>query len=117
MASSGALSSAPQNVLETALARLEGPPSLIVGGVASDAPRERMLAGLAPGIAFHGSTSCSGVMTGAGTFTEGSGGSGFLAISAPEGDYGSAIAPILAGDAQAAAATALIEALRRAGRR
>ena len=116
MASSGALSSDPQSVLETALARLKGPPSLIVGGVASDAPRERMLAGLAPGIAFHGSTSCSGVMTEAGTFTEGSGGSGFLAISDPEGDYGSAIAPILAGDAQAAAATALIEALRRAGR-
>ena len=50
-------------------------------------------------------------MTEAGTFTEGSGGSGFLAISDPEGDYGSAIAPVLEGDAQGAAATALIEAL------
>ena len=45
MASSGALSSDPETVLETALARLEGPPSLIVGGVASDAPRERMPGG------------------------------------------------------------------------
>ena len=114
MASSGTLSSDPETVLETALARLDGPPSLIVGGVASDASRERMLAGIDPDIAFHGSTSCSGVMTEAGTFTEGSSGSGFLAISDPDGDYGSAIAPIR-GDAQAAAATALIE-LRRAGR-
>jgi len=111
MASSGALSSDPQSVLETALARLEGPPFLIVGGVASDALRESMLAGIDPDIALHGSTSYSGVMTEAGTFTEGSGGSGFLAISDPEGDYGSAIAPVLEGDAQGAAATALIEAL------
>ena len=83
LASSGALSSDLKSMLETALSRLEGPPSLIVGGVASDAPRERMLAGLAPGIAFHGSTSCSGVMTEAGTFTEGSGGSGLGVATGP----------------------------------
>ena len=116
MASSGALSSDPQTVLETALARLEGPSSLIVGRVASDASRGRMLAGIAPHIDFHGSTSCSGVMTEAGAFTEGRSGSGFLAISDPEGDYGSAIAPVIGGAAQGAAAAALIEALRRAGR-
>ena len=83
MASSGALSSDPQSVLETALARLEGPPSLIVSGVAFDAPRDHMLEGIAPDIAFHGSTSCSGVMTEAGAFTEGNSGGGFLAISDP----------------------------------
>ena len=115
MASSGALSSDPQSVLETARSRLAGPPSLVVEGVASDASQDRMLAGIAPDIAFHGSTSCSGVMTEAGAFTEGSSGSGFLAISDPEGDYGSAIAPAIDGDAQGVAASALIEAPRRAG--
>ena len=55
-------------------------------------------------------------MTEAGAFTEGRSGSGFLAISDPEGDYSSAIEPVIGGDAQGAAAAALIEALRRAGR-
>lgn len=116
MASSGALASDPKATLAEALAQLDGPVSLIVGGVSTDTPREGMLASISPDVAFHGSTSCAGVMTQTGSFTEGESNCGFLAISDPDGDYGSAIAQLVDGNAAGAAAEALVEALERAGR-
>ena len=116
MASSNIHSSDPLGALQEVLAKLQGRASLIVGGLSSDTSRDSILSALEPGLAFHGSTSCAGVMTEAGAFTRADSSSGFLAISEPGGDYGSAIAPVVGGDAGAAAASALIEALSRAGR-
>ena len=65
--------------------------------------------------AFHGASSCRGIMTGAGHQTDTEGGIGAFCIHDPEGDYGTAAAP-LGEDARAAARDATERALEAADR-
>lgn len=72
-------------------------------------------AALAEAQAFHGATTCLGVMTNKGVFGRDGDGFGYLAIWDTSGAYGTASRPFT-GDPQAAARMALEQALNRADR-
>ena len=103
-------------VLNAALGELSGPPSIILcsASIAVDlAPLQHILGADIP---FHGASSCLGVMTSDGPYVARGTGAGILAISDPDGAYGSAVVPVVDGDVEAATQEVLLAALAQAGR-
>ena len=101
-----------------ALTELDAPPDWIVAYPSVGLDGEGVARALAENVGSvptHAATSCLGAMTAAGFHSDDGCGVGVLAIHDPEGDYGTAMAP-LGEDPAAAASTAVIEALTNAGR-
>ncbi len=67
----------------------------------------------APGMSVHGGTSCNGIMTDGGKYTEKGGGLGILGLSDPDGNYGVGAAEI-GTEPRRAAREAVNEALKNA---
>lgn len=103
-------------VLRDTLNQLQGPVSMLFAGMSVKTDLAGFQAEAALDVQIHGSTSCLGVMTNQGAFVEGGKGCGFLAISDEAGAYGSAVVAVEADDdVEAAARSAILTALARAG--
>ncbi len=115
--SHGSNTDTPAQVLRDTLNQLQGPVSMLFAGMSVETDLAGFQAEAALDVQIHGSTSCLGVMTNQGAFVEGGKGCGFLAISDEAGAYGSAVVAVEADDdVEAAARSAILTALARAGR-
>lgn len=115
--SHGSNTDTPAQVLRDTLNQLQGPVSMLFAGMSVETDLAGFQAEAALDVQIHGSTSCLGVMTNQGAFVEGGKGCGFLAISDEAGAYGSAVLAVEADDdVEAAARSAILTALARAGR-
>ena len=111
VASRGSSDDTIDRLLKEALAELDGPPSFILCGASVSVDVSALQRSLDGSVPFHGATSCLGVMTQEAAFIGNAKGAGVIAISDPDGAYGSAIVPVEGDDVEAAAEQALFQAL------
>ncbi len=111
VASRGSSDDTIDRLLKEALAELDGPPSFILCGASVSVDVSALQSSLDGSVPFHGATSCLGVMTQEAAFIGNANGAGVIAISDPDGAYGSAIVPVEGDDVEAAAEQALFQAL------
>jgi len=107
-----------RTALDAALGELDSGPDWIVAfpsvGLDGDAVAQELAAQVGE-VPVHAATSCLGAMTAAGFHAQDGRGVGVLAISDPDGAYGTAVEPI-GEDPSAAASNAVLAALAQAGR-
>ena len=111
LASRAASDEAVDAALASTLAELSGPPSFILCGASVSIDLGNLQQALDHSVPFHGSTSCLGIMTHEGAFIGAARGAGVMAISDPDGAYGSAVVPVEGDAVEAAAEEALFQAL------